>query len=1653
MENLLGLSSDPVGSLMPDTSSKVSDTAFVDPASIPSLNYTVTSNPTADLLAKSNNTEYEGVTDPLEFAANAATLADKKQQGKDLFHVTSYNPELKERYKGDKTIYNDYFDPSADNERVAAENWTKWDAISSGFGSFKDSFSNSYIESAKTWTRAAKALFSTDVDYLAPSETEMDRMAWDQHLSEIANPIFYEPGTEHDFLTKGFLAETIANLGFTFGTLAEVGTEQAITQAVSGLLASSGFGLGAAANLEAVGAASAAAKVKMLPKMWNSMKDLFVGRALKNTETVKNIGKISGLEAAAGFGAKTSTYGSKVAKAFNSGDVVLDKVRLANADLNIMNKGIPYQKTVWDNALKYASKVPFVGEFADAARLSRAGKDVFNSEELLRVGAGAARRSFAEWQLAAGEASIEAGGVYSDLVSQLKNEYKIKYGKEAEGDDLKYIKDQALSASTKDFGTNVAILGITNKLQWGNILGGFNFETAAITRLKNTLAEDMIEKGIVGVQNAAKTKFYQKGLLGTLGLLPKIASDFGKKEAAWEIGRSLLRGVTRIEMSEGIQENLQDITSASLKDYYTDIYKKDVASWGDSFREAVDQQFTKQGAKTFLMGALTGMFIQPVTGSIAYANQRGVFGNSAQAEHYKNIAKSVEELNNFYDKNYNNVLKEQIKQIKLQTMFSNGMLEGLTTKDKFQYVNNRDSAIIQTIMHAKRTGTLGYLTSFIHGYGTSFDNESFKEAFGFSPEEVGKGSAQDVLADLAYSVDAYSQIFDEYQDRYGMRLSVDEYIQDPAKREMLSIQRSALLDAISTASFIESKNQRTVERQASIRDRILVNYPTIGQSLSSSFGTIVSPEKMDNELLILNNELKALRESLAITPDDQTIKDAIASKEQERINLANIKEVMFERKTIEDPVNPGKTIEVYDTRTANSIHGIFPYVAKHISAYLTLKNKQAGLSTVISQSEVNDAMRDIYDYMSLGQDHAEYVDALNMLNDPDQFTKYYQNLMNARAAAHARLLLEDYKNLVSIYGDAAAKFYDSIKDLRDEIEHFANNPVGTFKNLSKLQSLRNQITEKAKEFAGLKETEEKANEEKKEIEKKEAEAKEKAEVEAENSRNPIPVMTLYSEGKEEEVNAYMNMRYNLTDLHDNFPYEEQDRNLRIATRYMRSPDGQRQKLDDVRVMTEMKYTDTDGNPQALPIDNYEHLYTYLLYYEQDRYNKFLRANQKQEQEASAKTEKTDNEKIRLSNYVGQKVMFNGSQGNLEVENGNYVVKFEDGSSTIVGPEKEDAFFSDYVELSPAYHSIDAENQAVVNTNPESAIIDTGHESVVSIVMDESLNTAEINGVKWNIEYDDNGQVAGFNRTFERKKGKKTKTFFDRLSIRNPKGEEYAARINRLLNKISKLPDSEELLNEHIEATQAAIDAADNALQSESMARKKSDELLSELRVRKMENDSLTGELVEIKAKFDNPTTKKSLTQDELIRLFSWADDLAKQIKKTFKIWTTNPVVQNALTRLNKSYINPINDKINGKRKPSSKKVTARVTEKTERARLTAGLAESPKGEPGAAATEQQPERKGRKKNKGLAAVVTQLEMSFDQTPDVTSTEHAEVVAEKDQDLPLQEGIANLSNIAADSLASLQSLINLSKSENVPTTETEKKSNPFDSLKNNQNCKL
>lgn len=240
------------------------------------------------------------------------------------------------------------------------------------------------------------------------------------------------------------------------------------------------------------------------------------------------------------------------------------------------------------------------------------------------------------------EAGVESRNGYSMVKDELTNQYKLTHaGEEPTGDDLQQIENLATNAMNTRFGINMALLTVSNALQFGNLFKTM-IGVPGSRAISGSLTQELEGLGKVGLKEGSLDVFEKKTAESALGRV-------------WESVRPTGANVFR----EGVfEEGGQFAAERGTYDYYTRKYKSDKykEQWNgvnelvNSTVYGLHEQFgSTEGLENMLIGGLTGLIVGGVQSGIDSRRGLGKDARLATATNVLNQVGITSTLQNNYD--------------------------------------------------------------------------------------------------------------------------------------------------------------------------------------------------------------------------------------------------------------------------------------------------------------------------------------------------------------------------------------------------------------------------------------------------------------------------------------------------------------------------------------------------------------------------------------------------------------------------------------------------------------------------------------------------------------------------------------------------------------------------------------------------------------------------------------------------------------------------------------------------------------------------------------------------------------------------------------------------------------------------------------------
>ena len=904
-----------------------------------------------------------------------------------------------DRYRQSPDFQKLGFELDGSNEERYGLNQSWGEVLSNGFTGMRKLAANGFVDNWKGFGRIFDSLVTWDWSKLKGDATSM--LELDKTMKDIMNenPIYATKEGESTFWNRQTWGNFLQQSGFTVGAAAGMLSEHLITKAIEAGLTATGVGAPAAALVEAATDIQTAENITRWGRLMGKTKDFF--DAAKNFKALKKLGDVW----------KEESF-------------------------------------VKDFMMSVGKRVPGIDIGVDLAKTYRAAKisGIGGAElawDLTKVGVGGVKRTLSEANFAFTEARMESAGTYSDLYSKLYQDYVDLNGKRPDAAAVENINKAAMQAADKNFNFNTAVLAVSNRIMFDNIFKNNKVMSQILSKygLDEAVENRIKVMGKIKGTNRMAPHYYETGMLGGVGAFKKVAADFGKAKAFQVAGGSLLKGMARMEVTEGIQELLQEGSNVYFQDYYSNVYNAsinpDYEPEGDSFNKAVKSQLNMQGVKTFMSGALTGLIIH---GPTALSGRALKYGNDKVIDMQKTSGMTAEEKTKYFkDKEENKAatskyyakfnafakdpsaaFQESIKNLNFQKEGSVALEDAAKNQDKFTYENIRTAMLDKMIAASIRNNTYEGLKDTLVSYSQHMTKEEFEKAFvGADYTSENKKTVEDYTNRIVGAIDSYTKTWNKLQERYGNKFNPNRF--KPGTKEFFqeTFNKKVLNDMIEILASNEFKATDSLDRITSIFRKVSSN-KNLGASLADAFHIMGSEVNMTSEVGVLTAEIKLAKDQLKLegltAVDRKKIEDSLATKEEQ------LKHINDWRASKGELLNEAVVDKSY----------------RAFAGYLASKNKQNGRELNVDKQDTEDHFMEFVDYIKLHEKHNAHVDAINMLTNPENFMKLHERMTFGANKAYMELLgMAGAEHIKKVQGDGRT-FILSIHDI-----HALYNPDGS----------------------------------------------------------------------------------------------------------------------------------------------------------------------------------------------------------------------------------------------------------------------------------------------------------------------------------------------------------------------------------------------------------------------------------------------------------------------------------------------------------------------------------------------------------------------------------------------------------------------------------
>lgn len=970
--------------------------------------------------------------------------------------IKSVDPQYVDKFKAQSGYNPLEFNPNMNesNTQKAIANETWGSALAKGFDSMLYNAGNTYTSWFSDYGKMFDAIAEGDWDAVKPSENELIRQYYEDQKNADKNYVFVPQEDEDGIFNKKFFSEFLGNVGFTYGTISAIGTELAADALITGLTGGGGietFGATLARAGSKLGIKQAAKEGVELAVKRNFFMDAARGLSIadKPLETIKPIVREAAeAEIAASFRVPTAT----ARETFSSYTKMFSN--------NILN--IAKSKSVAEFAENILRGTPLIGTGINfGEKVGMAAKAGASTGELIGMGIQGSRRIAQELNMSISEAMFESVSSYGDTLDMMIKQYQDSHqGQLPNGEEFNKMRDYAVQASSSNYDTNTGILLVTNKLQFGNLFNKFVPANKALQALEETMADKTI--AAVGKKGAFKI-FDKSGFFGTFGIIGQVKSEFGKKEAAKLLGKSFLRNSLSFEFAEGAQEIYQEASGAAWKNYYADKYSNNTkGNLSEYFGQGFKDQWSKQGLKTFLTGAMTGMLVKgpsKILNNVVEKSQEQYYNNKYKDNPLENpftqtkerLKTDIQMINAVFQSGGPHAFSNKVVNFNAQTVGSAEMTEAAAKGLQYEFQNAKNNALLAATMAAYRTNTIDGFINAIKEMGQDYNADAFKKEFNIDIEDTNYNTPQEYAEKVAGDLKKYTKIIEDVTRGAKNRLvDVKDYKEGTPDRGVANHTRKAQEEAIAIIAMNAIKTDMTAERIKDITAEIS-SIPGLAMSSDYAMRVLSNPAFLRNEINTVKSQIKQLNSNITegnLTGDVRTQAEKEVKNAEKELDLLNKWQELWKQRSeitgvaehtefvfagietnkkqrVENAEGkklwtPVKTWNVKDKK----ISKLFTDIINH-------KNLQAGINTQVNQSAINDAFGKIVDYIRLDRDSKDYMQAVEVLSDPEKY-------MSMVKKSEAGLFKYNLESLIDNLEEAVAKVGINIASsvTNDSVERF-----------------------------------------------------------------------------------------------------------------------------------------------------------------------------------------------------------------------------------------------------------------------------------------------------------------------------------------------------------------------------------------------------------------------------------------------------------------------------------------------------------------------------------------------------------------------------------------------------------------------------------------
>ena len=648
-------------------------------------------------------------------------------------------------------------------------------------------------------------------------------------------------------------------------------------------------------------------------------------------------------------------------------------------------ENINYAKKFWD-ATRATGR--FINPLQNTTSFIKGMRNAEGLSQMARVTGtfGAFYRDVRAVNFALAEGKLEGGTTYRDVHRQLMDEFYQKNGRMPNEAESAQITMAARNAGYATVVANLPTIYYTNRITFDNLFRGFR----------------PLGKSTDEFMSAANTKIGFNAKAAKSGLDPfsfvesnlkTVGKSFLNPKMYAKAGLNYFRG----NLSEGLQESLQDVISGTAKEYYLGEYHDPGKQGMDDVLGAVyhntTAQFSKQGFETFMGGFVMGSMVQPVSAVPGWVSA-GYYKffkpeqyneyKQQKAEYTKGI---VDRLNEVY-KDPLRFFAPELTNMGAQHGAATGMNQAEQNDDNKSWQDLKDASVYDHIWTSLSTGTYDVMLERLKSV-KDMDPDSIKEAFNVEDGNTVLGNTDGIIE----RANKIRQSYEYWQQRAPNPYNPKKFAKGTPEYTDEAISHSAWELARKHAVFMNYSFGRTVERMDSIYRDVQSSKP-LTKASPNDISLLFDPNTIASEIQLLQSEISGMG-----SIDDPQGKRMFAQKKEKLEALRdyhdklNHYEDLLKVTLIADEFKPEGEItaeQVKEGRAQIAAERERSLENLRRSYRTYMRHLAAANQDFAMDGPVNDAFDKIKDFYQLRSDASNLSEAANLLLDPSGFAEHFR---------------------------------------------------------------------------------------------------------------------------------------------------------------------------------------------------------------------------------------------------------------------------------------------------------------------------------------------------------------------------------------------------------------------------------------------------------------------------------------------------------------------------------------------------------------------------------------------------------------------------------------------------------------------------------------